>query len=261
MKNRLLLLTLSLCLSIASYSQDDLPNFKTLQIGVQFGGSTIGGDVLSGFGSDIGLHATKSFNEFLAIRSTLSFNQSKGVGFWPDQITPANNPVLSELGYSHFVKNYSTKLVDFTIEPMLTARHSNLTVYIGAGPSLHLYSVHYNALDENGDLYDFSLLTEAINQRGDLDRSDKEIVKDILDDSYETNQLTDNSSNRNTAFGLSFRIATTYAVNSRLSLGIDSRLLFSSKDNLDGFITIDDVFIQNDQALSFSILGTYTIGK
>ena len=261
MKNRLLLLTLSLFIFISSYAQDNLANFKTVQVGVNIGSSFILGDVVPEVGTDIGIHAIKSFNSFFSIRSTLSLHQSEGFHYYTNPTSELSNRTILELGYNSFVNNYSTRLYDFTIEPLLTAKHYKLNAYIGLGPSYHFYNVRYDALDYSGNLYNFSSLTESIDQRGDFDRSDIAIVRNVLDGNFETSQATDKFFNKNNSFGLSMRTGMSYLITPKFNIGVDGRLLFSFNDNLDGFRSIDDPFIQNDQIFSVTILGSYIIGR
>jgi hypothetical protein len=261
MKNIFLLLILSLCLSITSYGQDDLLKFETFQVGVHTGGSILGGDLLlpvTGF--NVGIHAIKSFTESFSVRSSFSVHQLKGFDYSLQPISELENRAVINLGYTSFVNNHSTNYYDFTIEPLLVARHSKISFYVGVGTSFHFYTVRYDALDANGDLYDFSPLMEVVTQRGSSDRSDIEIIKNILDGNYETVQPRDDFE-KNNFLGISARTGFGYDITSKFNLGIEARYVINFQDSLDGFRSIDPLFITNDILFSFSILGSYAIGK
>ena len=258
MKNRFLLLTLSLCLSITSYAQeDDLLEFNTFEVGIQLGTSILKGDVFPENTLNIGIHGTKAFSEYFALRATLSMDQLKGFNFYHSSISRIESRTIEELNYPSFVKNYYTQLYDFSLEALFTVHYSNIGMYIGVGPSYHHYNVFYDALDADGSLYDYSALSEVIAQRGDVSKDDIEIVNNILDGEFETPMLTDQNFERTRSIGASARLGINYSINSSFKVGIDTRFLLSFQDNIDGFRGQSSAIFQNDKVFSLSIIGSY----
>ena len=261
MKNILLLLGLSLFFAITASSQKSSLDFQSFEMGIQAGSSTLNGEVFSIPSLSLGLHATKPFSDWFALRATLSMNQLQGVNFYTSSTSLQSSRTINELNYSSFVNNYSTQLYDLSIEALRTANYSNIDLYLGTGLSYHYYFVRYDAKDAAGNLYDFTPVTVAIAARGDVSKSDLEIVNNILDGQYETAQLIDKSFEAFQSLGISVRAGMNYSISSEFKIGIDARWLLSLQDNLDGFRGASNSFFQNDQILSLNLTGSYVIGR
>jgi hypothetical protein len=259
MKNRLLLLAFSLSFALTSNAQMKLSDLPGFEIGLQTGTAFLGGDVIPYFSPGLGVYAMQPLGSSFTLRYNLSVYQLKGINYYTSQSSINSNRTIEELGYTSFVNNYSTRFYDLSIEGLFVARYTKIDAYIGLGPSYHAYNVNYDATDAAGNLYDFAPLIASISARGDINQADLEIVNNILDGKYETTQLTDKNFDANSSFGISIRGGMSYSINSSFKIGLDARFLFSLKDNLDGFKSITNSIISNDQVLSLAITGSYAL--
>ena len=145
------------------------------------------------------------------------------------------NETLEGLGYDNFVRNYSTTFVgmqariayDF-VKWQGTDEKQRLGIYVLAGPDIVYYTAKYDALDANGDLYDFSNI--------DFNKDDtKEEVESMLDGEYET----DAPEGQTLDIGFGAGLGIQYHFNKVFGIGLEHQVGLTFTDKLDGFVSSD----------------------
>lgn len=237
------------------------------EIGVHGGGFFISGDVKSAGGYGFGLSVRKSFGYALSTQLHYFHGNTFGLN-WQPHTGLANNKVLNgfsgqNLNYAKnegvFYYNYKNITDELTANLILTlnnigfhkrALDRKFNFYVGAGAGAMVYSSYTNALDANGNRYDFRPIknTQSIKDR-------KEILKDLktlLDDSYETpveGQPEDPSfMNRPMKPIFNGMIGVGYHMTKRLSLMLTTRYTVTRDDLIDGMRWQEHPYI--DPALS-----------
>lgn len=229
------------------------------QIGLGGGSFLVSGDVKSQFGWGTSLHARKSLGYVASLRMEYMFGQASGLNYKasPAAALPAGQPFQSLYTDSiGFYANYkipqhhafSVQAV-FNLNNIKFHQKQNkwaVNFIIGAGANL--YRTAINALDANGNRYDFS--TVGFDRNGDpLDittlegrREVRNNLKGLLDDSYESN----GPQNRNNVFAIgedkpmvinpfvNTGFSLEYMITPRLSLSIEHQIFLTVDDFMDG---------------------------
>ncbi len=170
------------------------------EIAINGGGLFVSGDVATKGGYGLGLEVRKALGYAVSIKGQILHGSTKGLN-WQGSTGLANNPVLTSASpatnyYSNggiFYYNYKTDIDEINLQAVLTinnigyhkvARERKVNLYGGIGGGAMIYRTNMNALDENGNRYDFvSIFTNgAYTDR----KSTTAALKNIMDGSYET---------------------------------------------------------------------------
>jgi outer membrane protein OmpA-like peptidoglycan-associated protein len=284
------------------------------EVGVNFGGAYIAGDVkpflrklgaLENIGA--GITVRKSIGYMASVRFGYNFMMSTGENWEPDanlQFNPAltghydprvnywNNQSLLKQNTSDslnmnklFFYNYRTYMHEFHLGLVLNVGNINfhrersmVSFYLMGGISGLFFTTYMDALNENGDVYDFSspmrlfynnnnnnVNSRIKNQRKEsLKRLDK-----IFDGKYET--LAEHENNalgiKNWQFipGGTIGVGVQFHVSKWVTLGIEERIILTGSDLLDGYRWQQDEhsgFTPNYDNISYSSINVLVnLGK
>ncbi len=229
------------------------------QLGLGGGSFLVSGDVKSQFGWGTSIHARKSLGYVTSLRMEYMFGQASGLNYKP---SPSSSLPLQEpftTLYSDtigFFSNYKiTQHHAISVQAVFNLnnikfhkKQNKWAVNFILGAGANLYRTAINALDGNGNKYDFS--TVAFDNNGDpLDlstiqgrREVRNNLKGVLDDSYETN--APQNSNNVLTFGedkpmalnpfINAGFSLEYMITPRLSLSLEHQVFLTADDYLDG---------------------------
>lgn len=193
-------------LSSANAQQDPgFPKKKPDQwaIGVHFGNVMINGDVRERIPSlGYGLDVRKSLGHVVSLRAMGYFGSAKGLDLRPTgSKLYVTNPAINGTSdprsnyYANnklFFYNFKTNIWDVSLQAVASLNNINFyhkknkwDLYLFAGFGVMGYTTYVNALDANGNMYDFS----KIDYGKVTPRKNSAIRKDllaVLDNSYET---------------------------------------------------------------------------
>jgi outer membrane protein OmpA-like peptidoglycan-associated protein len=227
-----------------------------LEVGVKAGLFTISGDVTSRPSYGVGAHIRKAFGYLFSAR--LSYMQGIGKGAnwqrssnysknlaWADRYNRSTDPVYY---------NYRATVHDVALEGIFTLNNirfhkakSGVNLYALAGIGAMMYDTHVNALNDQGNAitdpfadnlkYDFNSVPEnSWDDRGQT----KDKLKDILDDTYETQAENEAGQRRRKLAGSTLRpvyhlgAGLAFKINNRVNLAIEDRVTITKDDLLDG---------------------------
>lgn len=224
-----------------------MPNSWYINGGVMHFGSDVTGVRLSGWSAGLG------YQFYLSNPVFMRFGLFYGVDSDVDNKaisskTYGMNDVLEGLGYNSFVRNYSTSTFglqakmgwDF-INTYAGDGKKKFSIYAIGGIELLYYTARYDALDENGNRYDFSVI--------DFEADDTEDQLDgLLDGEYETDAPDAGQLGIGLNLGLGFR----YQVSDGFGFGLEHQTGITFTDKLDGFVSAD-----NDDSVNHSRLFLY----
>ncbi len=237
------------------------------EVGAHIGGFTIGGDVKTVGGMGFGVAVRKSFGYALSTQLHYFHGTTYGLNFQPHSGL-LNNKVLNgfsgqNLNYADneglFFYNYRNVTDELTANLILTinnigfhkrALDRKLNFYVGVGAGGMVYASWYNALDANGNRYDFRPIsnTQNIKDKKEI-RSE---LRALLDDSYETpvEGQPEDPSFLNRSFKPVFNgmFGVGYHVTKNVSLSLTTRFTASKDDLIDGMRWQEHPYI--DPALS-----------
>lgn len=209
-----------------------MPNAWYLTGGVLHFGSDLSGVRVSGWSGGLGYQSTLSDQTFL--RLGLLYGVDSDVdNIYINSPTSGLNDVLQGLGYESFVRNYSTSVFglqaklgwDF-INTYTADGRKKFSVYAIGGVDLLYYTASYDALNENGKIYDFS----GINFEAD---DVEEQVKELLDGEYETKAPDAGQIGIGLNLGLGFR----FQASESFGFGLEHQSGLTFTDKLDGFVS------------------------
>ncbi|EJF53228.1 outer membrane protein/peptidoglycan-associated (lipo)protein [Saprospira grandis DSM 2844] len=227
------------------------------QLGVGAGSFLISGDVKSQFGWGASVHVRKSLGYVMSLKAEYMFGQASGLNY---QASSQNSyqdiePFTTQYAgpntvfYSNYkIPQYHALSLQsvFNLNNIKFHKKSNkwsLNLIIGLG--VNMYRTTTNALDANGNAYDFSRV--ALDANGDpIDlstlsgrREVRNNIKGLLDDDYETS--AQQNSNNIFTFG---EDGKKMAVNPFMNVGLSLEYLITPRLSLalehQGFISVDD---------------------
>ena len=235
------------------------------QVGVGVGSFLVSGDVKSQFGWGTGLHFRKSLGYILSLKMEYMYGQAKGLNYQatsngaypsvaPFPITPDGERLiaaglydLNEPFYANYKMNYHAASLQAVVNINNIRFHKpsnkwSLNWILGVGANA--YNTRYDALDKNGNAYDFGGVSNNLNPSVLADRRTiRDNAKGILDGEYET-QAQQNDRNL-VRFGSDKHYSLTPFVNTglsleflltpRLSIALEHQVFFTADDYLDGF--------------------------
>jgi OOP family OmpA-OmpF porin len=234
------------------------------ELGLHGGSAFIGGDVEAPFpaGYGVGLHIRKAINYTLSWRLDASYQSSKGFdarnfNYLSSERTYTQNvdefPIL--VGYTdettnddNIHRNYQNNLLAFTLDAILNIGNvlfhnpsNKWNLYGAFGLGVNIPDVSVDLLDANGQLYDFSTVTEGVDLTSNDGRNQaRENLKNLLDGDFETpggveQDVISFGDYKTVIPHFSFGIGLSRKLSKRINLGIEHRILLSDNDLLDGF--------------------------
>ncbi|WP_240966256.1 OmpA family protein [Pseudoflavitalea sp. G-6-1-2] len=224
------------------------------EIGIKGGYASIAGDVRSRPGFGGALHVRKALGYVFSLRAEFGYYQAKGQNWQPGSVNASTVKSVYQ-GYAigaPMFYNYKSTMYDGSLQGVFTLNNIrfhkaktgfNLYGFVGVGGLV--YDVKVNARNGSGATYaaDFAKIVNDRNAPNGpgfkyKDRKDiRKLVKDKMDDSYETNaerengpELFDKPFKPTFVFGggVQFRL------NKTLSLSIEDRVTVAKTDLLDG---------------------------
>ncbi len=236
------------------YSTKNLPQFNEFrnnaypfppkprnqwEVGVKGGIFTIFGDVPSTLTGGLGIHVRKALGYVFSLRLEYMYGTAKGIN-WQSRVGGFSKP-FSDAGYTGSIyDNYKTKVQDLSLETLISLSNiafhkakSNVSVYaiIGAGASI--YDVKVNAKNGNAN-YNFTGI-----QGGNFSnkKDTKKALKNLLDDSYETDGEPANKSklfNNSFTPTASLGAGIAFRLGKRVNIAIEDRIMLPFNDLADG---------------------------
>lgn len=231
------------------------------EIGVKVGNFFIAGDVPTLFPNiGFGAHVRKSFGYLFSLRLEYMFGIGRGLHYQP-ATNYKKNPAWEGNGAAdpyhgnavnfagnkfpankRIYYNYKSKVQDLGLQGVFSLNNirfhkanTNVQFYLFAGAGLTWYDTKINALDANGQSYDFPALSDAFKDKRDT----RKALKDLMDDTYETD--AENYGNtRAKLFGNTVKgsgtvgVGVAFKVNKRINIALEDRHTFISDDLLDG---------------------------
>ncbi|MCH2042928.1 MAG: OmpA family protein [Saprospiraceae bacterium] len=229
------------------------------QLGIGGGSFLVSGDVKSQFGWGASVHARKSFGYVFSLQGEYMFGQARGLNYQASSsgafpsvapFTGANAAYnIDDVFYSnYFMSQFHAVSLQtvYNLNNLKFHKKENkwaLNVHLGLGG--HIYQANYDALDANGNAYNFSSVATGLDVDVPADRrAIRNNIKNLLDGNYETSteQNTRNEIilGRNSAKPLAFRpfvnvgLSLEFLVTKRLSIAIEHQSFISGDDFLDG---------------------------
>jgi len=236
------------------------------ELGINAGSSFVAGDVdakaPAGYG--FGLHVRKSINYTLSWRFEALYTVSEGFdprsfNFLEDERTYQQNindePQL--VGYTdestaadNIHRNYKSEILDFSAEFILNmgnvlfhnaSNKWNLYGILGIG--VNLPKTYVDLLDANGQLYDFSGVTEGLDLTTNDGRNQaRKNLKELLDGDFETpggvenTVLTVEGGDKKTVIPhVTIGAGLSRKLSKRMNLSLEHRVLLTDSDLYDGF--------------------------
>jgi len=212
------------------------------EIGVKGGLFNINGDVPSVFpGGAFGVHVRKALGYVFSLRLEYMYGTAKGLN-WKPRTAGYSNPVLAAGYTGNYYDNYKTKVQDLTLDGVVTLNNikfhkakSNFIVYAMAGVGLTVFDAKVNALNGTTRYNYAGIAGGNIDNKKDT----KDAIKNLLDDSYESNGETNGLQEKevlggtlkpsaNIGLGMAFRLGK------RVNLAIEDRFTYVTSDLLDG---------------------------
>lgn len=218
------------------------------EVGIKGGLFNIFGDVPTVFPTfGGGLHVRKSLGYMFSMRAEFMYGVGKGLN-WKSRGSGLNDSwEAAGYGVAPFGRvfdNYRTVMKDLNLQALISFNNvrfhqakSKWNAYgiIGLGASW--FKTGVNALNDAGTPYDFSQITIANNYKER--KETKNQLKDLMDDSYETDGETDGDARRtlgdNTLVGnFHFGAGFAFRLSPRVNLAIEDRFTITKNDVLDG---------------------------
>ncbi len=227
------------------------------EVGVKAGLFTINGDVTSRPSYGLGAHIRKAFGYLFSAR--LSYMQGIGKGLnWQPSTNYSRNLAWADR-YSRAAGNvvyynYRATVHDVALEGIFTFNNirfhkakSGINLYALVGVGAMMYDTHVNALNDQGNgvtnPFDPALkyAFNGVPQTNWDDRKDtKDALKDLLDDTYETQAENEAGTRRRKFAGSTLRpvghigAGLAFKLSNRVNLALEDRLTITKDDLLDG---------------------------
>ncbi len=223
------------------------------EIGIKGGLSTVSGDIRSRLPSGgIGIHVRKALGYVFSIRMEYDWLNARGLNFSPSDGF-RRNPVLSQI-YTSAVPgggllqpsiyyNYKTNIQDLGLHGVVTLNNirfhkskTGVNFYAFGGVAGITYATKYNALNSNGQPYDFSGVPTATysNKKDAI----KYLKDNVLDDSYETqaerDPLQPKLGDRPFKVAFEFGGGVQFKINNRFNIALEDKITIPKTDLLDG---------------------------
>jgi len=216
-----------------------------LEVGIKAGLFNISGDVRSRlFTPGVGVHVRKALGYVFSLRGELDMGWAKGLNFSPSRSYARNsawaayNPNTTSVFY-----NYKTNVTELSLQGVVTLNNirfhrakTGFNVYAFAGLGGMIYNTKINALNGNAPYNFASALAIAPTYKNRKDIRDA--LKDIMDDSYESDGERDNGQPE--LFDKPFRPVfvvgggVQFKVSNKWNIAIEDKFSAPKTDLLDG---------------------------
>lgn len=233
-------------------------------IGVKGGLAFISGDVKTQPGAAFGIDVRRALGHAFSLRLQTTIGQTEGLnyGFTTGYRNHNNNPwhelYFEGQGLNNapgVYYNYRMRYGDISLQGLVNLNNinfykeqSNWNIFAGAGIGFMGYSTMINALDANGNTYDFSSINPALADPndafsfGDSRRETIDALKSLLDDTYETPAEQDGTDNGFKVGDeryvinpvLTGVLGIRYRISRRIEIELEHRISWTNDDLLDG---------------------------
>lgn len=215
------------------------------ELGIKAGLFNVSGDVRSKlFTPGVGIHARKALGYVFSLRGELDFGWAKGLNFSPSQGYRRNSAWSGyNFNTTQVFYNYKTSVTELSLQGVVTLNNirfhrakTGFNVYAFGGLGGMIYNTKINA--RNGTTpYNFSTalaIAPTYKNRKDI----RDELKNILDDSYETEGERDNTQPE--LFDKPFRpvfvvgAGVQFKLSNKMNLAIEDKFSAPKTDLLDG---------------------------
>jgi len=224
------------------------------EVGVKVGAPTIAGDVTSNFPTfGWGVHVRKALGYMLSLRAEYINGTATGLN-WQEAANYMKNPAWRDNGYvgnqvtasgdrlpatDKVFYNYQSKFSDFGLQAVFNFSnikfHSAKTkvgLYVLAGIGMTWYDTKVNALNGTSN---YAAAFDGISNISYKNRKDvRKALKNILDDSYETEAQNNDDRDGNSRWSGTLGVGFSYRISRRLNIALEDRITFLRDDLLDG---------------------------
>jgi outer membrane protein OmpA-like peptidoglycan-associated protein len=224
-------------------AQDEDP-VKGWSIGTEKGFAQIAGEVSPASGFGFGIYGDRSFTNFLSARLNLGMGDVRGLDkttsnnwlnhpVWNGSVDPAinYNNANSNSIYANYKTNYQEAnlqaIFTFTQLPFLK-NNSPFDGFILAGIGAMRYTTKIDAIDENGQIYDFEIVAVLPASK---DAETIANLNTIADGNYETQNNQDPQITPLYQFGAGLK----WHLRKDIMLSLTHRVSLAGTDNLDSY--------------------------
>jgi hypothetical protein len=224
------------------------------EVGVKVGAPTIAGDVTSNFPTfGWGVHVRKALGYSLSLRAEYINGTATGLN-WQEAVNYMKNPAWKNNGYvgnqvtasgdrlpatDKVFYNYQAKFSDLGLQAIFNFSnikfHSAKTkvgLYVLAGIGMTWYDTKVNALSGTSN---YAAAFDGISNISYDNRKDvRKALKNILDDSYETDAQNNDARDGNSRWSGTLGLGISYRISRRLNIALEDRITFLRDDLLDG---------------------------
>ncbi len=248
------------------------------EIGVKAGMFNVSGDVTSVPSYGVGAHIRKAFGYLFSAR--LNYMQGIGKGLnWQRSTNYRNNDAWFRYAGSGspVFYNYKTVVHDLSLEALLTLNNirfhkakSGVNLYVLAGIGGMMYDTHVNAVNDNGSndalgapTYNFASVP---NGTWKTRKDTRDALKDLLDDTYETQAENEADGRRPKIAGSTFRpvghlgAGIAFKLNNRFNIALEDRFTITKDDLIDGQRWAEQVAGQPVLTQDFDAYNHLTLG-
>jgi outer membrane protein OmpA-like peptidoglycan-associated protein len=257
------------------------PRKNNWSIGIQTGNVMLTGDVDPQRGLGVGLNIRKALGHMISLRLQGSTGTTRGLNwranggyFFNRGLNGFNNPDANYLtaAYPYVFYNYKMRFWESNLQMVFNIGNINfyksmpkVGLYTFAGVGGMLYRTQIDALDADGNIYDYSGI--AASQNPDNRKDVKNSLQNLLDGDYETDaefhehkpKVGNSTFLPNASFGLGLALR----VSRRVDLTLEHRATWSGEDLLDGQRWEETrTLTANSDILQFTSIGiNFKIGK
>jgi outer membrane protein OmpA-like peptidoglycan-associated protein len=243
------------------------------EIGIKGGMFTPSTDVAALITPGFGAHIRRAFGYVFSARLEYVYGIGKGLNYLPSA-NYFNNTAWTTNGYTRLNSpvvyyNYKTNVQDLSLEGLFSLNNIRfhkakvgINVYALVGVGGMTYETNVNALDDNGQRYNFSGVTGG-SWEGRKETRDE--LKDLMDDSYET-PAENHGERRPKIGGKTFRpvghvgAGIAFKLSNRINLALENRYTITKDDLIDGQRWAEQVYgnpvlTQDFDSYNFASLG------
>jgi outer membrane protein OmpA-like peptidoglycan-associated protein len=257
------------------------------EVGVKGGLSTVSADVRAWLPTwGWGVHVRKALGYMFSMRLEYDYMQGKGLNWQPAYYGYAANGVLNRYYNANASQpvfyNYRTVMHELALQGLFTLNNikfhkakSAASIYVLAGAGFMTYSTFYNALDANGNPYNYQQIVNQFAGTGYTYKDRKEIrsaLKNMMDGSFETMAQRDPS--QPTLGGASLRpvfnigAGVEFKLSPKFNIALEDKVTITKSDLVDGQewqetgSTTVHALTRDDDLVNFLSIGlNYNIGK
>ncbi len=238
------------------------------ELGVGLGTSMIIGDVSPKLGYGMSVSGRKALGHVLSVRASYGWGITSGLDYRTrvaSSIPASDGNPWAAYGNNPIVANYKTTAHQGSLDLIISTNAAShyrgnpkWDLYGLVGYSVNAFDVDVNARNGNA-LYDFS----RVNYGGS--RSDiRSALKDMMDDSYESNAPVTNGNRDNAGrikdnwllrHGVNFGAGFAYKISPKFNIGLEQKFTYAFSDDLDGVNAgkSNDIWSQTQVRLNFNI--------